>query len=434
MELLNKRKMILEKSSYKRIKMEKINDRISNCTQDNHNEDENNQNLLSENIDNIQTIHPFVILLHQIEGENNNSLPNNDYLLSPIFIPSNFQENLCFGKNCDHDEYSINIPTLPDEIINNKNCNITIDMLIDLGLAYHCQLQTELNGMKLEIFARLVDPLIRLNSVIGMYKIKHELIEQIIYFSQDFEPNPAEMLHTIIEGSSGTGKSHIIDILADIYLSIGYLKKKIIKKVRRSDLIGKYLGHTAAKTQKVIDEALGGILIIDEAYSLGNAEKIGSFEKECIDTINQNLTENAGKFICIIAGYHDELEECFFSYNPGLVSRFRFRYTIDSYKPEDLMEIFHLKINNDKWLLDVKIDKELDFFKTNYNMFKYFGRDMEILLFHTKVAHSNRVFLKDSQFRKIITMKDIKMGMKRFTMYSRKKIEEFSDISRSLYL
>ena len=87
------------------------------------------------------------------------------------------------------------------------------------------------------------------------------------------------------------------------------------KIVKRSDLIGKYLGHTAAKTQKVIDSCKGGVLFIDEAYSLGNPEGRDSFSKECIDTINQNLTENKANLLCIIAGYKDALDKCFFAYN-----------------------------------------------------------------------------------------------------------------------
>ena len=108
----------------------------------------------------------------------------------------------------------------------------------------------------------------------------------------------------------------------------------------RSDLVAKYLGQTADKTQKVIDSALGGVLFIDEAYSLGNQEQRDSFSKECIDTINENLTEKKTDFICIIAGYKDEIESCFFSYNSGLERRFPVRFTIEEYKPEELYLIF----------------------------------------------------------------------------------------------
>ena len=126
------------------------------------------------------------------------------------------------------------------------------------------------------------------------------------------------MLHSIIEGEPGVGKSHIIEILAEIYLKIGYLDKNIIKKVRIDDLKAKYLGQTAHRTQNAINEALGGILIIDEVYSLGSINSVDIYSQELIDTLNRNLTENAGKFICIIAGYGNDIDQRFFAYIKGL--------------------------------------------------------------------------------------------------------------------
>ena len=327
----------------------------------------------------------------------------------------------CVGKLCDHDPLSENVPVIPDRIVNrDANYVLTLDDLIDLGMSYHCQCQTNFYSISLERLAKLVDPLIKFRQMVGMKKIKQDIVEQIVYFIQDLEPNPAEMLHTVLEGAPGLGKSHIIDILADIYLKMGYLKKNIIKKAKRSDLIGKYLGHTAVLTQKVIDEAIGGILVIDEAYSLGNAEKRDSFSKECIDTINRNLTEKAGQFICIIAGYRDELEESFFSYNPGLKSRFRYRYTMDEYNSDELMEIFNGKVENDKWSIhpDFNKQKEAGFFKHNHKSFTYFGRDMETLLFHAKVAHSNRVFFEPHEMKSKLTLVDLENAFTRFQIHT----------------
>ena len=124
-----------------------------------------------------------------------------------------------------------------------------------------------------------------------------------------------------------------------IWLKI-ILKNEKFVKARRSDLIAGYLGQTAKATQKIIDSAIGGVLFIDEVYSLGNSEKRDSFAKECIDTINENLTEKKTDFICIIAGYKDEIDSCFFSYNSGLERRFPVRFTIEEYKPEELFLIF----------------------------------------------------------------------------------------------
>lgn len=341
---------------------------------------------------------------------------------------------VCPGKNCDHDPESKNIPVIPDRLLNRKDgYQLTLADLIDLGLAFHCKLQTTFNDISLERLAKLSGPLAKLHRTIGMSSIKTNFVEQIIYFLQDLQPNGAEMLHTILEGPPGVGKSYIVDVLAEIYLNMGYLKKNIIKKARRSDLIGKYLGHTASMTQKIIDESLGGILVLDEGYSLGNPQKRDSFSKECIDTINRNLTEHAGEFVCFILGYEEELDKSFFSHNPGLKSRFRFKFTIDNYSSDELCDIFNLKVNNDGWKIDENLNptEQQDFFKENHSAFKYFGRSIESLLFHTKVAHANRVFFESKDNRTKITMADIEMGFKKFAVHNSVK-KDTSDMPLSV--
>lgn len=366
-------------------------------------------------------------------------LLNNRYDEDGINIEKNDiteeQIDICPGLYCDHNINSINIPNISDRFNNyDEKYKITINDLIELGECYHCKCQKTYKNISLEILAKLREPFVKLNSMVGMKEIKKDLIEQIIYFLLDLEPNPQEMLHTILEGPPGVGKSHIIDILADIYLNMGYLTKKIIKKVKLNDLKGKYVGHTAPLTQKAIDDAMGGILVIDEAYSLGSKNNLDSFSKEIIDTLNRNLTENAGKFICIIAGYGKELEETLFAHNQGLKSRFRFKFTIDSYSSKELSQIFTMKVNKDNWCFDpdINLDKKEKFFSKNHKSFKYFGRDMETLLFHTKVAHSNRIFFLPSYHKNKITFEDIQSGYNRFNLHNDKD-EELPPSIRHLY-
>jgi hypothetical protein len=369
-----------------------------------------------------------------VDGPNNSDDELDEEIDAPAPPPKKSKIIPCIGKLCDHTPGSTNIPTIPGKFTGtNPGFKITLQDLIDLGMSYHCQCQKEFNGVSLERVAKLVEPLTKFRTMIGMKKLKEDIVEQIVYFLQDLEPNPAEMLHTILEGPPGVGKTHIIDILADIYLNMGYLSKKIIKKVKRSDLVGAYLGHTAKATQKCIDEAMGGILVIDEAYALGNAEKRDSFSKECIDTINQNLTERAGKFICIIAGYRQELDQCFFAYNPGLRSRFRYTYTLGGYDADELREIFWLKVDNDKWGSHPDLNRaDKSFFERNVKSFKFFGRDMETLLFHVKIAHSNRAFFETADLKGKITQTDIDNGFLRFKIHSHIKTEDDDDYFNSL--
>ena len=196
---------------------------------------------------------------------------------------------------------------------------------------------------------------------------------------------------------------------------MGIVKSKKFRIAKRSDLIGKYLGHTAMKTQEVFDKIKNGVLFIDEAYSLGNSEGKDSFSKECIDTINQNLTEMKDEVIVIIAGYKKQLQESFFSYNPGLLRRFPFRFTIDEYSHKDLMNIYFKMIKQDEWLLDEDNKINSSFFKKNRDFFPFNGGDMEILWNFTKIVHSRRVFGQSINLRKKINQLDLDKAFKLFT-------------------
>jgi len=157
-------------------------------------------------------------------------------------------------------------------------------------------------------------------------------------------------------------------------------------------------------------------MFIDEAYSLGNEEKKDIYSKEALDTLNQNLSEKAGQFVCIIAGYPDELEKCFFSVNEGLKRRFTFKYTIDKYNPSELAEILLKKIKDSNWKCCETLTLHIlsNTIKDKYDQYPNFAGDMETLLFHIKVAHGYRIFGKHPIYRKIINLEDIIEGHKLF--------------------
>jgi SpoVK/Ycf46/Vps4 family AAA+-type ATPase len=265
-------------------------------------------------------------------------------------------------------------------------------------------------------------PLQKLNNMIGMQNLKNSILDQLLYFIQEFHIQPTnsnnsnstgDYMHTIIYGQPGTGKTEIAKILGSIYSNLGILTKGTFKKVTRSDLIAGYLGQTAIKTSNVIKEALGGVLFIDEAYALGNSEKQDSFSKECIDTLCEALSDNKDNLMVIVAGYEKELEQCFFHYNEGLNSRFVWRFKTDDYTCEDLYKIFLKMINDIEWSID-KTDKEISsqWFNKNKEHFLYYGRDIETFIAKIKIAHSKRVFGKDITLKRKITKDDLDNGLK----------------------
>ena len=344
-------------------------------------------------------------------------------------------EEVCPNKLCDCSELEED-----DDLFRfnyDKDSIDNIDDLINLGKLYHCKKNTKYKGLDLKVISKLSDPLQKLNSMVGMVKVKNDIVNQIIFFLQGFnkkevnddqEENNGEMLHTIITGPPGVGKTELGKIFGQIYKNMGILSKGTMKIVKRSDLVGKYLGHTAAKTQKVIDEAEGGVLFLDEAYALGHYEKRDSFSKECIDTINQNLTERRD-FLCIIAGYKDSLDECFFNYNEGLKRRFSFRYNIDKYCSEELKDIFLLKVKNEGWNFNKKkknLEKLNNFFEENMKYFPHYGGDVETLFLNCKIVHSKRVILSSSE-KKLLTIKDIKKGFESYLLDRRYKEDELKN-------
>jgi len=336
-------------------------------------------------------------------------------------------------------------------------------------------------------------PLQDLNNMIGMAELKQNVVDQLLYFIQELhltvepevtllekvaessDPMPlpeicgshckhshtsnnnstntntnnnstnnnninnktksVDFMHTVIYGPPGTGKTEIAKIIGAIYSKMGILKKGVFKKVTRSELIAGYLGQTAIKTKETIQDCLGGVLFIDEAYALGNPEKKDSFAKECIDTLCEALSDHKHELMVIIAGYEHELNDCFFSYNQGLDSRFTWRFKTDNYQAEDLYNIFIKKIKDIGWSVQ---NIRVEWFKKNMGSFPFFGRDMETLLAKTKIAHSKRVFGKPIEEKKIIIPVDLEKG---FEMYlnnenakKKKEKEQFNQLISSIYV
>jgi len=271
-------------------------------------------------------------------------------------------------------------------------------------------------GINLEIVSRLVVPLKRLTKMIGMKKVKDDIFEMIIYYLQGFEKRNKNMLHSVVEGPPGVGKTRLGKIMAKIYCALGIIPSSNFKYVKATDLVGDHVGATKHMTQAAIDEADGGVLFIDEAYALSSNDNKDPYGKECIDTLNFNLSENKKKLIVIIAGYSDHLDKYFFSFNPGLARRFPFRFKIESYTSTELRDIFIDKLRRNKWKLDkdVTMLKLTDFFKVHEKDFPNFGGDIENLFKSCQFSHSKRIIGKNPVLRGNLVMEDISKGFEKF--------------------
>jgi ATPase family associated with various cellular activities (AAA) len=308
----------------------------------------------------------------------------------------------------------------------------SIDDLINLPDKYEDRPELEY-PFQMATIKKLIPALLELKSLVGLDDIKSQILDQILFLLSNLN-DPDQMLHTVIYGSPGSGKTVTGTILSKIYAALGFSNGSF-KIVKRADLVAGYLGQTAIKTQKVIDEVIGGVLFIDEAYALGSDEGRDSFSKECVDTLNANLTEHSTKFICIIAGYKDELDNCFFSQNPGLNRRFPFRYHIKEYDSPQLSAIFHTKVKHSNWTVD-PIPNE--FFDSNFKYFIFKGGDMELLSQMSKIAYSRRTFGKHQEINHHLTYIDVKNGMDLFLLNdevkNRSNNNNLPDMVQNMYI
>lgn len=202
-----------------------------------------------------------------------------------------------------------------------------------------------------------------LNNLVGMEEMKR-IIKEIyawIYVNKQREEKglraERQALHMMFKGNPGTGKTTVARLIGKLFVKMNVLTKGHLIEAERADLVGEYIGHTAQKTRDLIKKALGGILFVDEAYSLGRGgEK--DFGKEAIDTLVKHMEDRQHDFILILAGYSREME-FFLTLNPGLHSRFPIVIDFEDYTVDQLMEIAHRMLVERQYVYSIDAERKL---------------------------------------------------------------------------
>lgn len=193
-----------------------------------------------------------------------------------------------------------------------------------------------------------------------------------------------QVYHMVFKGNPGTGKTTVARLFGKLFREMGILSKGHLIEVERADLVGEFIGHTAQKTRDLIKKALGGILFIDEAYSLARGgEK--DFGKEAIDCLTKALEDHGNDFVCILAGYTDEMD-AFLELNPGLPSRFPIQLRFADYTVDELISIAESMVEGKEYRLSPSAKEKLrqhlmrkrhDVFEVNFSNARYVRNAIE---------------------------------------------------------
>ncbi|MGZ2591740.1 AAA family ATPase [Staphylococcus borealis] len=273
-------------------------------------------------------------------------------------------------------EYKFNFDNSNGRWVRNFNEKLTMQQMqriSESGEYLDNQVLITINNEDFEIFNRqtnedketLQSLLNELNNLVGLQNVKTHVnaIVNEVKFNQMLEKQGKSIstsnYHMIFTGSPGTGKTTVARLLAKVFGQLGILSKGHLIETERSEMVGSYIGHTEKNTKRIVEQSLGGVLFIDEAYQLMPKEKSSNdFGIQAIETLITELENKRGKFIAIFAGYENDMER-FLESNEGLQSRIPYKIHFDDYAPKEVADIVILALTKDQWIFDEKLLREV---------------------------------------------------------------------------
>ena len=249
---------------------------------------------------------------------------------------------------------------------------------------------------------------------------EEEEIEDPLYVKQCREKINllnGHFLHTLLLGNPGSGKTTFATLLVDVWDSIGIVSKERFKITKRSDFIGKYQGHSVAKTKKLIDSCKGGVIFIDEAYSLISAKDGDDlYGREVVTEIVEAMSNPDRQVLFIMAGYEKDMK-AMLSSNDGLERRFGYVYRFKAAGAQLIQSIFINQLKLNSWKIAKNDRKEVcEFFARNFKHLKHAGGSTKQLLFHAMQNSVCRQFPNKAE--NILCLKDLEEGLKTFANHA----------------
>lgn len=279
-----------------------------------------------------------------------------------------------------------------------------------------------------------------LNELIGLESVKKQVnafVKQIQVFKTKKErglPVPNMSYHMVFTGNPGTGKTTVARLMGEIYAALDIVDGGQLVEVDRSQLVAGYVGQTAEKTKKKLKEALGGVLFIDEAYTLSGKGN-NDFGQEAVDTILKGMEDHRDELIVIVAGYNDLMQE-FIDSNPGLRSRFKMYINFEDYTGEEMYSIFKCLCKKNQLTVEKEAEDEIiNYLNDRYNnRDKNFGNAREVRnIFETIVQNQSiRVSeIKNPTDEDLLTIKVCDLGD--ISGSDRVKKDDYDDLDRWFY-